>query len=201
MLGKVIHGRKETKKFARGVRVDLGERTKGMIPKFRQATRLGSNEEVEDRVLVERVRAKIGKHVADPGSLNVEASAGKVSLSGPILAEEVEKALQVVSHVPGVKDVENRLEVHADAGGVPGLQGTSRPSHEKPGILRKKWSPGLRLTIGSFGAWLMMTCKQPFGMPSMLMKGTGSVLLFRSWRNRPIFRPDGISLGKKTLSE
>jgi hypothetical protein len=187
VLGKVIHGRKETKRFAKGVRADLGERTKGLIPKFRQATRLGSHEDVDDRVLVERVRAKIGKHVAHPGSLTVEAAAGKVALSGPILAEEVEEALKVVRHVPGVKEVENRLEVHADAGGVPGLQGTSRPSHEKPGILREKWSPSLRLTTGSFGVWLMTTGKQPFGMPRLLMKGAGSALLLRSWRNRPFF--------------
>jgi hypothetical protein len=186
-MGVGMHGRKETGMFAKGLRVDLGERKKGWIPKFRQATRLGSRGEVDDQILEERVRAKIGKHASHSGSLNVNAAAGTVSLSGPILAKEVEEVLQVVRHVPGVKEVENRMEIHADADGVPGLQGTSRRSHEKPEILREKWSPSLRLTRGLVGIWLMASGKRPFGIPRMLMKGAGSALLFRSWRNRPLF--------------
>lgn len=192
VLDKAIHGRKEAGKFVKEVRADLGERKKGWIPKFGQAIRPGSREAVDDRVLVERVRAKIGKHIAHPGSINVEAVAGKIALSGPILEEEVKEALRAVRHVPGVKEVEDCLEVHADADGVPGLQGTSLRSHEKPGVLKETWSPSLRLTMGLAGAGLMAMGGIRFGVARMMMMGAGAALLFRSWRNQPIFRGWGI---------
>jgi osmotically-inducible protein OsmY len=81
------------------------------------------DEEVTDALLVQRVRAQLGKPVRHPGAIEVRAEMGKVVLSGPILRHEVDDLLATISKVRGVKGIENRLEIHDDAGNVPDLQG------------------------------------------------------------------------------
>lgn len=61
--------------------------------------------------------------VRHPRSIEVAARDGTVILSGPVLADEVDSLVAMVSRVPGVRHVENRLEIHEEAGNVPGLQG------------------------------------------------------------------------------
>lgn len=85
---------------------------------------------VSDDVLAERVRSNIGHVLSNPGAIEVTAEDGRIILNGPILTGEVEGLLARVSRVQGVTGVENRLEVHAEAGHVPALQG-GRP--EAPG--------------------------------------------------------------------
>jgi osmotically-inducible protein OsmY len=81
------------------------------------------DEEVTDALLVERVRAQLGKPVSHPGALDVRAEHGRVVLSGRILRHEVDDLLATVAKVRGVKGIENRLEIHEAAGSVPELQG------------------------------------------------------------------------------
>ena len=81
------------------------------------------NEMVDDDVLVERVRAELGHHVRHTGAIEVSASGGRVTLSGPVLAREVGDVLTTIAAVRGVRGVENHLDVHESAGDVPALQG------------------------------------------------------------------------------
>lgn len=78
---------------------------------------------VSDEVLAERVRSKVGHVLFHPGSIEVSVKDGRVILAGPILAGEVEDLLARVSRVRGVTGIENRLDIHEEADGVPGLQG------------------------------------------------------------------------------
>ncbi len=78
---------------------------------------------VSDEVLAERVRSKIGHVLSHPGSIEVSVEGGRATLTGPILAREVDGLLATVSRVRGLTGVENRLEAHEEADGVPGLQG------------------------------------------------------------------------------
>lgn len=78
---------------------------------------------VPNTVLAERVRSRIGHVVSHPGSIEVAVRDACVRLAGPVLAREVQGLLEAVANVRGVAEVENQLEVHEGADGVPGLQG------------------------------------------------------------------------------
>ena len=69
-------------------------------------------------------------------------------LSGQILADEVERLLAVLAGISGVTKIENRLEMHASAEGVPMLQG-GKPKHR-----RANWKPFLRVLSLIGMAWL-----------------------------------------------
>ncbi|HEX9289220.1 MAG TPA: BON domain-containing protein [Anaeromyxobacteraceae bacterium] len=97
---------------------DVRQRAQGRAYELEHA-----DEEVDDGVLVERVRAQIGKRTSHPGAIEVGAQRGRVVLSGPVLRSEVEGLIDIVEKVRGVKSVESRLEVHEAPGDVPPLQG------------------------------------------------------------------------------
>ncbi len=84
-------------------------------------------DEVSDPVLEERVRAEIGRIVSTPGAIDVISSTGIVTLSGAVLASEVDDLISAVRGVRGVEEVENRLEMHVTANEAPTLQGGRAP--------------------------------------------------------------------------
>ena len=106
-------------------RRDLANRARGMLAETR--ARL-TPEDVDDAVIVGRVRAELGHHVSHPGSLEVTSERSVVTLGGPVLADEVDRVLEIARKVRGVRDVVSRLEVHEKAGSIPGLQGGSETS-------------------------------------------------------------------------
>ena len=103
-------------------RRDLANRARGTLAETRARF---TPEDVDDQVIVGRVRAELGHHVSHPGSIEVTSEETVVTLSGPVLADEVDRVLAVTRKVRGVRDVVSRLEVHEHAGSVPGLQGGS----------------------------------------------------------------------------
>ena len=88
---------------------DWRNRARGVAAELKAKRR---SEYVSDAVLEERVRAEIGRSLANPGAVGVTALAGTVTLSGPVIASEVDGLLSTVHGVRGVEDVENRLEVY-----------------------------------------------------------------------------------------
>ena len=99
---------------------DLRNRAYGLVA---EAKGLFKHEDLTDEVLIDRVRSKIGRVVSHAGAVEVAATDGRVTLSGPVPANEADKLVRGVRLVRGVKDVENQLEVHEQAGDIPALQG------------------------------------------------------------------------------
>jgi hypothetical protein len=107
-----------------------------------------------DDVLVERVRARLGRLVSHPGAVDVKAHDGVVTLSGPVFESEVEQLKAGVAAIAGVKEIENRLEPHESAGHVPALQGRSAIALPR-GIAKCRWTPATRLLAGTAGLALV----------------------------------------------
>jgi osmotically-inducible protein OsmY len=106
-------GKEETERRAR----DMAQRAEGRRYELEHA-----DEQVPDDLLVERVRAQLGKRVQQAHAIRVEASAGRVTLSGRILRHEVGGLIDVVKQVRGVHAIEDHLEVHDQPGNRPNLQ-------------------------------------------------------------------------------
>lgn len=92
---------------------DLTNRARGVAAELKSLTK---SEAANDPVLEERVRAELGRVVARPASIDVAAVAGTVILSGSVLTSELDLLLSAVRGVPGVEDVENRLEMYETPG-------------------------------------------------------------------------------------
>jgi len=130
---------------------DLRNRTRGTIAAIQ--SRL-SSEQPNDSVLVDRVRSRIGRIVSHPAAIEVTAQNGNVTLSGPVLADEVPHLLSCVKWIHGVQDVNNNLEVHEEAGNHPALQGGRERQGSRFEFFQENWSPAARLLAGAAGASL-----------------------------------------------
>lgn len=130
---------------------DVRNRTRGTIAAIQ--SRL-SSEQPDDTVLVDRVRSKVGRSVSHPSAIEVTARDGDVTLSGPVLGNEVPHLLSSVKWVRGVKSVNNNLELHEEAENHPALQGGRARQGSRFEFLQENWSPTARLLAGAAGASL-----------------------------------------------
>jgi hypothetical protein len=80
-----------------------------------------SEGEVDDRVLIGRVRSEIGRVVSNPHAIDVEAHRGHIKLTGNARSDEVNPLVRTVKAVRGVASVENQL--HTIAPNTPDLRG------------------------------------------------------------------------------
>ena len=172
--------RSEREMVEKGKR-DLRHRAEGAMARARKAI---EPEKVPDRVLEERVRARLGRHVTHPSSIDVSAQDGRVVLSGPVFSSEVDGLVRATRRVPGVRELESRLEAHDTADRVPGLQG--EPHRLPRSLLRREvWPPALRLVASGAGLGLGaygLARRGAFGAASAT---PGGALLLRATVNRP----------------
>jgi uncharacterized membrane protein len=170
---------------------DLGNRTRGLAHEVR--SRL-ADEPVEDEVLCERVRARLGSVVSHPGTVEVEALQGRVTLGGAVLEREYVRLLRAVWAVRGVADVEDRLAVYEEGQGVVAApQGRGGAAAALAGAAKESWPPGLRLVLGATGALLASgALTRRGGLVGGLGRLAGLALLVRSATNLPIDRLAGV---------
>jgi uncharacterized membrane protein len=180
--------------FETGVR-DLGNRASGLVAETRSRLKA---EPVPDEVLVERARSAIGRVVAHPHALKITAHQGRLSLSGPILAEEVDDLFGFLLAMPEVVSIDNQLEVHERAESVPGLQGGV---HREPRaeLWQENWTPGVRLVAGLLGGGMA-----GFGVIRRNLVGSalglvGVGVLARAIANRPVAQIVGVRSGRRGI--
>jgi gas vesicle protein len=130
---------------------DVTNRTRGLISEIKSRI---SSEQPDDSVLVDRVRSKLGRVVSHPAAIHVTAQNGTVTLSGPVLVDEVPHLLSCVKWTAGVQDVNNNLDVHEEAENHPALQGGRERTGGRFALLQENWSPTARLLAGTAGASL-----------------------------------------------
>jgi osmotically-inducible protein OsmY len=99
---------------------DMQNRMHGTIAEMRSSLR---QDDPSDDVLHDRVRSAIGRTISHPRAIEVDVEDGFVTLSGPVLAKEVDYLLNTVESVRGVRGVTNSLDSHDSPANVPALQG------------------------------------------------------------------------------
>jgi uncharacterized membrane protein len=175
---------------------DLSNRAEGLAS---QVTSLFSSKEVPDEVLVERVRSKMGRVVSHPHAIQVKADHGRVTLSGPILAREVDDLLATVSLVTSVTDVDNQLEAHEQADNLPSLQGEGTRSGYRFELMQENWSPTARVLAGVAGGALAAYGLSRRDAVSLALGAVGIGLLTRGVTNMEMKRLVGVGAGRRAV--
>ena len=142
---KMVRASRKTRDGLDAVTRDMANRTRGIAAATRGRL---TDRDVNDDVLVERVRAKLGRAASHPRAIDVKAADGEVTLYGPILSGEVDDVLSVVSSVRGVRTVVNELEPHDSPEGIPSLQGQGRVAGPSLDILQRNWAPATQALVG-----------------------------------------------------
>jgi BON domain len=125
---------------------DMSNRTRGVVAATRGRY---ADTDVDDDVLVQRIRAKLGRASSHPRAIDVSARHGVVTLRGPILVDEVDDVVATARSIRGVRDVVNELESHERTTRVPSLQGEGRLGEPMLDIMQRRWAPATRALVGA----------------------------------------------------
>jgi len=194
ILDQAVHAANTTSEAMRVVSRDASNRTRGVVASMQSWLSRGS---VSDEVLEERIRSRLGMVARHPGSIEVSVKDGQVTLRGPVLADEVDYLLRRVSRVSGVTNVLSQLDVHQEAGDVPGLQGG--PSEPRRGeqfeLMQVSWSPTVRFLMGMAGGALAIYGAAERTLYGATLTAVGLALLSRGLTNWELSRLIGVSSG------
>jgi uncharacterized membrane protein len=171
-------------------RRDADHRVQGFIAETRALMSPGP---VSDDVLVQRVRAKLGRYSSHPRALEISAENGKVTISGPILKSEVDTVLSVIENVPGVSEVEPSLEVHESAENISALQGGVERPGERPDFMQENWAPATRVAGTIAGGTMAIAGMRRRGVIGLGLAASGLALLARSITNLELRQMIGLS--------
>lgn len=175
---------------------DLRNRAQGTVAAARARMK---GDDADDTVVAERVRSALGRAVSHPSAITVAAEQGRVALGGPVLEREVERLLAAVRGVRGVREVENRLEVHASAENVPGLQGGVGRTGELPELAQEHWAPATRLLTGAAGGALALYAARRRNTVGALLGVGGLALAARGATNLNARRLAGARAGRRAV--
>ena len=148
---KCVWSARKTGEAAQVTARDLRNRAQGIASSIQSSFK---SEMVDDTKLTDRVRSKLGRVVSHPHAIEVTAHDGVITLSGPILTDEVPYLLACVNRVSGVNEVINNLEPHATADNHPALQGGREREGSRFEFMQENWSPAARFIAGAVGASL-----------------------------------------------
>lgn len=156
------HGSERRSRFARkaerlasaavdGVSLGFKDTSHRLFGRARQVWLTTRRDQVDDRVLSERIRSRMGRILSRPHKVQVVCDKGVVTLWGEAPQHEIGELTQAVAAVAGVKEVLDHIEVHESA---------AEPACEQNALLearhaiRLNWSPWQRLLASVAGAAL-----------------------------------------------
>ncbi|MEV4798512.1 SRPBCC family protein [Nonomuraea sp. NPDC049421] len=193
---QAAHATHEVRDGAGVLSRDLGNRGRGAGAALRYQV---SGRSADDRVLTERIRAELGRHVSHPHAVHVTVEDHVVTLDGDLLAGEEERARKAVRRIPGVKSVVARWTPHLDPTGVPTLQGPGRPREPVPELLQQRWSPTARFMAGVAAAYALTAARRLPGPLSWVVRTAGVAVAARALTNLPLRRLTGVNAGRSAV--
>lgn len=193
---RMVHAARVGTDAVSATRRDVAHRAAGAAARLRGARDAAP---VDDTVLVERVRARLGRVVSHPRALHVESAAGVVTLRGPILTAEVGRLLREVKRVRGVVEVIDALDARDEAGDLPALQGNGAAPAPRWEIAQRHWSPTTRLLVGAAGTALAGYGSMRRDVAGAALAATGVGLLARAATDLEMRRLVGIGAGRRAV--
>lgn len=142
---KAVRGTRVGGRAIAATAADLANRTRGIAAEARGALR---REHADEDVLVERVRATLGRVCSHPRAIDVTLVDGEVTLRGEVLSPEADAVLAAAGSVRGVEDVIDELERYERAEGISSLQGAGRVGEPSVNLLPRRWAPATRALVG-----------------------------------------------------
>lgn len=151
---KIVHGTHVVRDRGRSAWQDACHRSAGI---WHEGRRMLRREPIADETLAQRARAQLRRHTHYAHAIDVAVHEGRVTLSGPVLARDTDRLLRGIRRLRGVREIDDRLAVHTDAGTVPALQG----AHDEP------TTPALtatqRIAVSAAGSTLVLAATRRRG--------------------------------------
>ena len=169
---------------------DLKNRARGVVAEARHALRREKN--LDDDVLVSRVRSRLGRVVSHPHAITVTAQEGHVILSGLILANEASHLISEVGRIRGVRKIHDRLELHQKEEHLITLQGGRERRGVRMDLLQENWSPATRamtIALGASAGVYGFSRRDPIGY---CIGALGSLVFLRGITNSRMGRVFGV---------
>jgi uncharacterized membrane protein len=187
-----------SRKLERGLDAAARDGRNRSIGVVAKARRRFSRDDAPDVVVEERVRSQLGRVVSHSHAIGVLAREGRVTLTGPVSATQVERLLVETRRVPGVREIENRLDIHPGAG-EPSLQGNGRRPQPRSELMQENWTPSLRAMVGGLGLAFLADGKRRSGITGGIESVVGGALAARAASNLPTRRLVGVNAGRRAV--
>jgi CBS domain-containing protein len=140
-------------------RRDLSNRYQGV--KSKAQTLFSTRQQpAPDEQLKARIRSQLGRVSSHPRAIEVDVHDGRVTLRGPVLAEEAQRVFDAVCAVRGANHVDNQMEIHQEPGNIAALQGGVTREGAQWDVFQQRWSPATRALVGG-GALALLTRAAP----------------------------------------
>lgn len=195
---QVVHLNKKLEHGLGAAGRDVRNRSVGVAASARGMLR---RDHAPDEVIEERVRSRVGRAVSAPSAIDVTVHEGRATLSGPVLLAEHAGLVSTVRRVRGVQEIEDRLDVHESAAGVPGLQHTNNPRRlPRSELMQDNWTPALRLLGGLAGASALVAGRRRGGVSGAASTALGTALLTRAATNLPTRQLLGVKAGRGAVT-
>lgn len=130
LAGQAAGAYHDARDYADKIQRDLRNRASGMVEQAKTKLSRSHDEEVSDQKLEARIRSSLGHETSRSSDIQVRCEGGHVTLEGGVSPRERNRVLSRARNVPGVRDVDDRLQVRQYEESV----------EETPG-----WTPAARL--------------------------------------------------------
>ena len=109
---KIEHATNEAEELAGKTSRDLRNRAQGVMAEIESSF---TDEDIPNDVLVERVRAAMGRVPGDHSAIEITANNGIVTVGGEASANDLPDLLAALREVRGVRDMVSKLRVQDEA--------------------------------------------------------------------------------------